>query len=120
MGVIAATTMVMTMTPAVAAGSFTWDATIKTGIKSRTWTTKNKGDITITANFPCWKNDATYKIVLIREKFGSDERYTSVTYSCGSTQQYTWENKPADEYHFNLTKASDGKKVSGSGKVFYN
>lgn len=123
-GAVAAAATVLTIPPSSAAasgGSFNWSATITTGIKSRTWTTDKAGSITISAYFPCWNPEvSTYEVTLIREKFGSDQRYKTVKYPCNTTHQYTWTGSlPADQYHFNLTKATDGIKVSGHGSVTY-
>ncbi|MGO4255141.1 hypothetical protein [Marmoricola sp. RAF53] len=114
---IALVAVLATAAPAFASGSFTWTATFKGGLDSRTWTQAG-GSTTITAKISCDPNTNGYYVELYKNQL-IDKSYGRVRYSCGSGQRYTWTGLPSGTYHFHLSKANDGVAITGSGSVTY-
>src|ERR1700760_936543 len=99
----AATAVILTVAPSMAAGYFTWTTKFKSDLDSRNWS-QSGGATTIKADLSCDPNTNVYFIELYRNQL-FDKSYGRVRYACGSLQQYTWTGLPKGTYHFHLSKA---------------
>ncbi|WP_248580053.1 hypothetical protein [Nocardioides sp. InS609-2] len=119
--VLAAVAIPALAVPAFAAtGSFPWNVTMTHQVDSRNWT-QTSGSTVINSKLACWNPSiSTYRIELFKNRTFGDDSKGAVNFKCGSTtQQYTWTNLTSGNYHFTISKATDGIQVSGSGTVVY-
>jgi hypothetical protein len=89
-------------------------------VNSRTWT-QTSGTTSIKSYLGCWGNPqvTTYTIELYKNSTLWDKSYGVKTFSCSVTQTRSWTGLPSGDFHFTISKATDGKTATGDGTVTY-
>lgn len=122
------TTAVMLMTfltlPALAAGDFTWSGEFQHRLQSRTYSTPNTGNHTVTKwSADCPGDGNNMRVRLVHEVgFGTDDYYEWKGWDCtDNNQSRTWASGRTEEFHFDVEKSDtpDSDTWTASGKTVY-
>ncbi|GAA3706897.1 hypothetical protein GCM10022377_20810 [Zhihengliuella alba] len=112
--------LVLGAAPAHAAGSFTWNASIKVSVTSREWT-QSAGTTKIKASAICpgGNYQKGYSITLQRKNWNGWESKGRKSYVCGGAQTSSWTGMERGTFRFYLSRPNDGATLNLSGSVTY-
>jgi hypothetical protein len=99
--------------PVALAGQFDWNVSFKYRVYSRVWY-QNAGNTKIVAYFNC--SGDPYIAGVYVQLSGRGE---NVFWRCDQWLEYTWLGVGSGNKQFVVTKADDGRYISGSGTTYY-
>lgn len=117
---IAALLMVFSASPAMAAGSRTFDGTFKVGVASTEFHTAAKGTISITSTGVQCPSSKVYVVTLQKFNGLGWANNGSFSLNCtGASEKYNWTGRPAGHYRVWFSKTNNGQYMRVTGKLTY-